>query len=50
MRIIRHYITCSLWQNDAASCPPSAASEAASACAMVLTAATQHNDVPHNTH
>ncbi|EEX65592.1 hypothetical protein VCJ_001873 [Vibrio metoecus] len=37
-------------QNDSASCPRSAASEAASACAMVLTATTQHNDAPRNAH
>ncbi|ENM5722344.1 lipoate--protein ligase [Vibrio mimicus] len=50
MRIIRHYVTGSLWQNDAASCPPSAASEAVSAGAMVLTTSPQHNAAPHNTH
>ncbi|EFH78842.1 methyl-accepting chemotaxis protein [Vibrio cholerae MAK 757] len=50
MRIIRHYVTGSLWQNDPASCPRSAASEAVSAGAMVLTTSPQHNDVPHNAH
>ncbi|KAE8424043.1 lipoate--protein ligase, partial [Vibrio cholerae O1 biovar El Tor] len=48
MRITRHYVTGSLWQNDSASCPRSAASEAVSAGAMVLTTAPQHNDAPHN--
>ncbi len=49
MRITRHYVTGSFLQNDSASCPRSAANEVASACAMVLTTAPQHNDVPHNT-
>ncbi|GIC08670.1 hypothetical protein VCSRO191_3237 [Vibrio cholerae] len=49
MRITRHYVTGSLWQNDSASCPRSAASEAVSAGAMVLTTAPQHNAAPHNT-
>ncbi|EGR0539746.1 lipoate--protein ligase [Vibrio cholerae] len=50
MRITRHYVTGSFLQNDSASCPRSAANEVASAYAMVLTTAPQHNDVPHNTH
>ncbi|MBF4338257.1 hypothetical protein EAY42_24445, partial [Vibrio anguillarum] len=50
MRIIRHYITGSFLQNDSASCPRSAANEVASADAMVLTTAPQHNDAPHNAH
>lgn len=50
MRIIRRYVTGSLLQNDAASCPLSAASEAVSASAMVLTTTPQHNAEPHNAH
>ncbi|TQQ75358.1 lipoate--protein ligase, partial [Vibrio cholerae] len=34
----------------AASCPPSAASEAVSACAMILTTPPQHNAAPPNAH
>ncbi|EEO06659.1 hypothetical protein VIF_002095 [Vibrio cholerae TM 11079-80] len=37
-------------QNDSASCPRSAASEAVSANAIVLTTAPQHNAAPPNTH
>ncbi|WP_218116749.1 hypothetical protein, partial [Klebsiella variicola] len=36
--------------NDSASCPRSAASEAVSANAMVLTTAPQHNAAPPNNH
>ncbi|TQQ46707.1 lipoate--protein ligase [Vibrio cholerae] len=50
MRISRHYVTGSLLQNDSASCPRSAASEAVSANAMVLTTAPQHNAAPPNVH